>query len=302
MSLFDRAVLSLLPLLPARPMRLLASRYIAGEELENALERLRALREAGYHGILDILGEDVADENAARAVVRDYLQAAEALDAEGLDAYLSIKPTHLGLRLSEELAYELFAEIVRRCSAMGRFVRVEMEDHTTTEATLRIFERLRQLSDAVGIVLQSRLLRTPADIDALAAGPLSVRMVKGIYLEPSSIAHVDPEPIRAAYVDCTRRLFERGAYVSLATHDDELARRLLALMRELGIGRDRYEFQVLLGVREELWRAWQTEGHPVRVYVPYGPEWRPYSLRRLRKNPQIFRHVVRDFFTRRGSR
>ena len=297
MSLLDRLALSTLPLVPRPLMRVLASRYIAGERLEDALAKLEELARRGHPGILDVLGEDVGSEEAARRVVDEYGLAAEALTRRGLDAYVSVKPTHLGLRLSEHLALELFQDLAARCRRDGRFLRVEMEDHTTTDATLRIFEELRRGFDNVGIVLQSRLLRTPADIDRLAPGPLSVRMVKGIYLEPPAIAHVDPEPIREAYVACTQKLLDRGAYVSLATHDDGLAARLFALLAELGLGRDRYEMQVLMGVREPLWAEWMAAGHPVRVYVPFGPEWRAYSTRRLQKNPNIFRHVVRDFFS-----
>ena len=202
----------------------------------------------------------------------------------------------MGLRISEELALELYAELAAECAKLGRFVRVEMEDHTTTDGTLRVFERLRRRATNVGLVLQSRLLRTPRDIEALAPGPLEVRMVKGIYLEPAEIAHVEPEPIREAYVAACAALFRRGARVSFATHDDVLAERLVSLVRAESIGRERYEFQVLLGVREWLWHAWKGAGHSVRVYVPYGPEWRAYSTRRLRKNPALFRQVARDLF------
>jgi len=278
-------------------MRSLSSRYIPGETLDDALRELRALRDEDFTGIIDILGEDVADERAARSVVQAYGKAAEAIKAEELDAYVSVKPTHVGLNLSEDLAAELYAELARKCAELDLFLRVEMEDHTTTDATLRVFARLRAEFDNVGIVLQSRLFRTPTDIDAIPAGPLSVRMVKGIYLEPGKIAHVDPDPIRDEYVACAIKLFERGAFVSIATHDDVLADALTAYCKEHGIGTDRYEFQVLLGVRRPLWRAWRDAGHPVRVYVPFGPEWRAYSTRRLRKNPQIVRHLMRDFFS-----
>lgn len=298
MGLLHRFALSTLPLLPRPVMRSLASRYIAGERLEDALAKLQELARRGHTGILDILGEDVTDEAAARAVVAQYAAAAAALTRSGLDAYVSVKPTHLGLRLSEELTTLLFEELAARCRETGRFVRVEMEDHTTTDATLRIYERLRARFDNVGIVLQSRLLRTPKDIERLAPGPLSVRMVKGIYLEPAEIAHVDPEPIREAYVACTRMLLDRGAFVSLATHDDLLAERLFPLFRERGLGPERYELQVLMGVREPLWERWRAAGQRVRVYVPFGPEWRAYSMRRLKKNPDIFKHVVRGFFSR----
>ncbi|MSR63836.1 MAG: proline dehydrogenase [Planctomycetes bacterium] len=299
MSLLDRAALSTLPMLPRWLMRKLASRYIAGEELSDALIKLAELQQRGFAGIIDVLGEDVLDEGAARAVGAAYRTAASALAQRKLDCYVSVKPTHLGLRLSEELCTQLYDELARHCAPLGLGLRVEMEDHTTTDATLRVFERLRARHTNVGLVLQSRLLRTPADITALAAGSLWVRLVKGIYLEPPEIAHTEPGPIREAYVAAARQLLQRGARLSFATHDELLAERLIALCRELGVARERYEFQVLLGVREALWERWSAGGERVRVYVPFGPEWRAYSTRRLRKNPQIFRHVVRDLLLRR---
>ena len=294
MSALHNLVLATLPYVPTPIMRRLASRYIAGETLDEALAKLKGIAARGHPGILDILGEGITSEAAARDVMREYKDAATRLARAGLDAYVSVKPTHLALTLRESLCLELYAELAEHCRASNLFVRVEMEDHPTTDATLRVFESLRRRFDNVGIVLQSRLLRTPQDIDALAPGPLDVRMVKGIYLEPASIAHTEPEPIRAAYVECTRKLLQRGAKLALATHDEELGERCLKLVREFHRTKESYEFQVLLGVREELWERWRRAGHRVRVYVPYGPEWRAYSQRRLRKNPQILRHVMRD--------
>ncbi|MFN0006394.1 MAG: proline dehydrogenase family protein [Planctomycetota bacterium] len=294
--MIEKLVLASLPYVPGVLMRRLSARYIAGETLEEAIAVLGSLSERGHPGILDVLGEHVADEKAAREAARAYTQAADAVAQARLDAYISVKPTHFGLLLDEGLCFELYAGLAEHCGQRGLFVRVEMEDHPTTDATLRVFARLRALHGNVGIVLQSRLFRTPADIDSLPAGPVDVRLVKGIYLEPSSIAHVDPEPIRVAYVDCARRLFARGARVALATHDDAIAERCLAVAREMRIESGRYEFQVLLGVREELWAKWKAAGLRVRVYVPYGPEWRAYSQRRLRKNPQVLRHVMRNAF------
>lgn len=294
MALLDRIVLSTLPWIPRPVMRRLASRYIAGEELGEALARLRELAGRGFPGILDVLGEGIASEAEAREVARTYRAAADEIARAGLDCYVSVKPTHVGLGLSEELAHELYASIAAHCEGLGLFLRVEMEDHPTTDGTLRVFERLRARFSNVGIVLQARLFRTLDDIAALAPGPLDVRMVKGIYLEPAEIAHTEPEPIRAAYVECVRRLCARGARLSLATHDDGMAERCFALLREFRYPSERYELQVLLGVREELWERWKKAGHVVRVYVPYGPEWRAYSQRRLRKNPQLLRHLIRD--------
>jgi proline dehydrogenase len=293
MSLLANAVLGVLPHVPKPVLRVFARNYIAGETLADALAELETLRRAGHPGILDILGEDVTTEQAARAVVDEYAAAAEAVARQDLDCYVSVKPTHVGLRLSEALALEQYARLATRLETLGLFLRVEMEDAGTTDATLRIFESLRERHDNVGLVLQSRLLRTPGDIRALRPGPLSVRLVKGIYLEPARIAHTEPEPIREAFVECTRLLVERRARISFATHDELLAQRLLPLVESARYAKGDYEMQVLLGVRRELWTTWRASGHTVRVYVPFGPEWKPYSLRRMRKNPQIFWHVVR---------
>jgi proline dehydrogenase len=274
-------------------MRRLAARYIAGEELDDALEKLGELERAGHPGMIDILGEDVTSAAEGRRALDEYQRAARAVAERGYQTYVSVKPTHFGLRLSEDLCRELYAELATCCRERGLFLRVEMEDHTTTDATLRVFGKLREQFDNVGIVLQARLFRTPRDVEALGTG-LHVRLVKGIYLEPPSIAHTEAGAIRDAFVSSAERLFERGARVSLATHDDVMAPRLFELVRRFGLGTERYEMQVLLGVREPLWTAWRREGHVVRVYVPYGPEWRAYSQRRLRKNPEILRHVMRQ--------
>lgn len=291
--MLTRIVLWTLPHVPKPIMRRIAARYIAGETLESALERLESLRQRGHPGIIDVLGEGIRDEREARAVAATYVEAARGVASRKLDCYVSVKPTHVGLSISEDLAFELYAGLARACRELGLFLRVEMEDHPTTDGTLRVFERLRREHANVGIVLQSRLFRTIDDIDRLAPGPLDVRVVKGIYLEPAEIAHTDPIRIREAYVQCVRKLVARNARLSLATHDEHLADACLDVLRAARREPDTYEFQVLLGVREELWERWSAAGHTVRVYVPYGPDWRAYSLRRMKKNPQIVGHVTR---------
>lgn len=293
MTLLDRMAIATLPLIPLPLMRRLSERYIAGERLDQAVARLEGLCAEGFKGIIDLLGEDVEAEDRARQVAADYREAADSISARGLDVYLSVKPTHLGLRISSDLAHELFAELAAHLRELDLFLRIEMEDHTTTDATLQIFHSLRAEFENVGVVLQSRLHRTPDDIAALPANS-NVRLVKGVYLEPAEIAHVDAEQIRVAFVEAARALAGRGASLGLATHDGGLAERAVQACAEAGAGEDRLELQVLLGVREPLWRAWRQAGRSVRVYVPYGPQWRAYSQRRLRKNPQIFRHVLRD--------
>lgn len=296
MSVFTKAVVAGLPYVPKPIMRRMAARYIAGERLEDALARLESLRARGYPGILDVLGEGITSVDEARAVCATYKTAASAIRARGWDVYVSVKPTHLALTKDEALCRELYADLVRHCAKLELFVRVEMEDATTTDATLRVFESLRKEFTNVGIVLQARLFRTKQDIAKLAPGALDVRLVKGIYLEPAEIAHTEPEPIRVAFLECLELLVARGASVSLATHDDGMAERSLAILRAANVPKERYEFQVLLGVREPLWEQWKSAGHRVRVYVPYGPDWRAYSIRRMRKNPQIVGHVLRSMF------
>lgn len=296
MSVFTKAVVAGLPYVPKPIMRRMAARYIAGERLEDALARLESLRARGYPGILDVLGEGITSVDEARAVCATYKTAASAIRARGWDVYVSVKPTHLALTKDEALCRELYADLVRHCAKLELFVRVEMEDATTTDATLRVFESLRKEFTNVGIVLQARLFRTQQDIAKLAPGALDVRLVKGIYLEPAEIAHTEPEPIRVAFLECLELLVARRASVSLATHDDGMAERSLAILRAANVPKERYEFQVLLGVREPLWEQWKSAGHRVRVYVPYGPDWRAYSIRRMRKNPQIVGHVLRSMF------
>ena len=296
MSVVNKVVLGSLPYVPRPVMRRLAARYIAGETLTEALDRLQSLQQRGHPGIIDVLGEGISNESEARTVVRAYKEAATALAQRKLPCYVSVKPTHVGLSIREDLCFELYAEIAGHCQALGLSLRVEMEDAPTTDGTLRVFERLRNKYDNVGIVLQARLFRTLADIDALAPGPLDARMVKGIYLEPAAIAHTEPQAIRDAYVACVEKLCGRNAKIALATHDEHMAESCLQLMRKFQRPQSSYEFQVLLGVREELWELWKNAGHTVRVYVPFGPEWRAYSQRRMRKNPQILGHVMRQFF------
>jgi len=295
--MLNRLLVQGLGLVPTPIMRRLSARYIAGEKLEDAMRALRELAVEGYSGVFDILGEGIRSREEASQTADEYIRGAEAIAEAGLDAYVSIKPTHLGLNSDESLAFELYDRVATRCAELSLFMRVEMEDHPTTDATLRVFEALRAKHDKIGLVLQARLFRTLEDIDALAPGPLDVRMVKGIYLEPAHIAHTQVEPIRDAFIACTERLWDRGARVRLATHDAVMADRLFELVRARNLPTSEYELQVLLGVQQKLWQRWKSAGHPVRVYVPFGPEWKAYSLRRLAKNPQIMRAIVHNFFS-----
>ena len=298
MGLLHRISVAMLPLIPRPIMRKLSNRYIAGETLESAIQRLETLRSRGFEGVLDILGEDIENEAEARDVLVQYKRAAQALADHGLDCYVSVKPTHFGLRQSSELAFELYDDLLTLCKQLGQKSRVEMEDHTTTQATLELFARLRAKHDNIGIVLQSRLFRTPEDIRALPKVPLDVRMVKGIYLEPAEIAHTTADPIREAYIEQCKMLWAEGHFIAIASHDAGMADTLIDCAKSAGVPQEQYEFEVLMGVQQPLWDRWRQAGHKVRVYVPYGPDWRAYSQRRLRKNPEIFEHVLKGMFRR----
>ncbi len=293
MSLFDRMVRWGLPLVPRRLVGRVARRYVAGEELETALGTVRALAREGALTTVDILGEEVLAPERAASAVAEYRLLLEALAREGLERNVSVKPTMLGLKVDEELCGERIAEVVRRADELGAFVRIDMEDHTCTDATLRIYRQLRQRHANLGVVLQAYLHRTVADSNQLLPLAPNIRVCKGIYREPRSIAWHDFDTVRASFAYLVEKLLAGGAYVAIATHDPHLVWAGLAAVDRLRLDPDRYEFQMLLGVDPELRRVILGRGHRLRVYVPFGRDWYAYSVRRLRENPTIARHVAR---------
>jgi proline dehydrogenase len=285
--LLDKAIARLLPVVPKPVVRVFASRYIAGAALADAVRVVRELNAGGMMATIDVLGEEIANEHEARAIARSYLDVFAAIDRERLDANVSIKPTALGLKLS----YDLCKENVEAVLAQGRFVRIDMEDATTTDDTLRLYRELRgDGHDNVGVVLQAYLRRTLDDVRALADLKPNVRLCKGIYVEPPSIAYSDPESVRTSFVQCLDALLAAGAYVAAATHDEALI--AAALDRRVP------EFQMLLGVREERAKELVAAGHPVRVYVPFGEQWYGYSVRRLQENPAMAGTIAKATVTR----
>jgi len=300
MSVLDGVVRAGLPLIPRRVLWTVARRYVAGDQLGDALAAIERLRGEGFGTIIDVLGEGVSSTEQAQGAAAEYHRALAALPAVDPRCVISVKPTHLGLLLDRELCARLLSELCAAAAQQGRRVRFEMEESSTVDATLEVFRRLRPRHANLGCVLQSRLFRTEADARALLAEApgLNVRLVKGIYLEPAAVAWTEPDDIARSYLQLARLLLEGGAFVGLATHDGALAAGLDAWLRERGLDRGepaqrRYEYQCLMGVRREFAEAQRRAGHAVRIYVPYGRDWHAYSLRRLRRNPQIARHVLR---------
>jgi proline dehydrogenase len=298
MGLFHSLVVATLPLVPRGLVARVARRYIAGETLEEAVAKVRALRAEGCGATVDVLGEFVTNLDQARGTADDYLRTVRALRDAGEEVNVSVKLTAFGLLLDAEACRGLVGEVVREAAAAGGFVRIDMEDSPCTDRTLAIHDALRSEGLPVGAVLQARLRRTPADARRLAAAGAPVRLCKGIYLEPGEIAHTGREEIRAAFLEVLEALLRGSGRVAIATHDAPLVEGAEALLRRLAVPRERYEFQMLLGVLPEMRRALVAAGHPMRVYVPYGTQWYAYSTRRLRENPEVAGNIVRAMFRR----
>jgi proline dehydrogenase len=294
MSLFDSLVKHGMPLIPKPIVGRVAQRYVAGETMDDAVRTLRAMNDEGARGTVDVLGEEVRDRAKAAEAVEQYLALLARIESEGLDANVSIKPTMLGLKIDEALCAAHVETIVADAAGRGNFVRIDMEDHTCTDATLRLYRRVHEAHpQAVGVVLQAYLHRTLPDINDLLPLRPNIRICKGIYREPRAIAWKDFDSIRANFSAAVEKLLAAGCYVGIATHDPLLVCLGMAAADRLQLGRDRYEFQMLLGVDPELRRIILGAGHGLRVYVPFGRDWYPYSMRRLRENPTVARHVMK---------
>jgi proline dehydrogenase len=288
-SLLDSAIVRALPAVPKPVVRRLSARYIAGSELSDARRVVAELNAAGKRATVDVIGEEITRADEARAITRAYLDVLDAIDDDGLNANVSVKLTGLGLEVDPALCRENLAAIAER----GTFVRIDMEDSSTTDATLELY---RDLTDDgfenLGVVLQAALKRTEDDARALAGA--NVRLCKGIYIEPPEISYRDFDDVRESYVRALETLFDGGCYVGIATHDEWLVEQGLRAVRERKLDPGAYEFQMLLGVRPELGDRLVRDGHRLRIYVPFGRQWYEYSLRRLQENPKIAGYVAGD--------
>jgi proline dehydrogenase len=291
---FDRLVAGVVPYVPQAIVRRLAQPYVAGSALEDAVRTVRELNAAGLQATLDILGEAVRDAATASSAADAYVRTMDAIADQALGATVSLKPSALGSALSWDVASRQIDRVVRHAEELGSFVCIDMEDVHSTDETLALFRRLREAGHGrVGTVLQARLWRTAADAAALAPLRPALRLCKGIYLESPPVAMHDRDAIRLSFSRILRLLLNAGAFVAIATHDEELIVDALCAIDKAAVTPDAYEFQTLLGVRPDLARILARD-HTVRVYVPFGPDSYAYSQRRLRENPQIAGYVARD--------
>jgi len=290
-ALLDRAIVKLLPAVPRPVVQRLSSRYIAGPTLDDAVRVVRRLNAKGKVATVDVLGEEITNADEARAIAGQYHDALARFDEEQLDATVSVKLTALGLELDLDLCRENLEAVVVDAAARGRFVRVDMEDSSTTDRTLALYRELRGAGHTnIGVVLQAYLRRTLRDIPGLE----NVRICKGIYIESPEVAFRDYDAVRESFVVCLEALVAQGSYVAIATHDEYLIGEALRVVSEARLAPDRYEFQMLLGVRPDRADELVAAGHKLRVYVPYGTHWYEYSVRRLQENPKIAGYVARD--------
>ena len=277
--------------------RSMVARFVAGETLEQALAALERLHDAGFRTTVDVLGESVQSAEDARAAADAYLRTLDALAARGLDRNVSLKLSQMGLAVSADVCRDNVARILARAADHDAFVRIDMEDHATTDATLALWRAVRPINAGrgdSGVVIQASLRRSAADVDALLAEGGRVRLCKGAYVEPASVAFPDKAAVDAAYATLMERLLTDGNFPALATHDERLVARAIAFSRKQGIAPDRFEFQMLYGVRRDVQERLLQAGFGVRVYVPFGTEWYPYFMRRLAERPANVAFVLRS--------
>jgi len=276
-------------------MRLGAGRFVAGETLDECLAVLRRLNDQGLHANTTLLGEGVLEPGQTEAVVRAYSEVIDRIASEGLRANVALKLTHLGLAIDEELAYANLRQLLER----GSFIRIDMEQSQFVDATLRIYRRLRDDGfENVGAVLQAYLYRTPTDLDAVVTLAPNLRLVKGAYLEPPDVAYPRKDDVDAAYTRLLERMLAEIGHTCIATHDERLIQHAIRYADEHGIDRERFEFQMLYGVRPQLQLDLVRRGYKVLVATPYGPEWYPYLMRRLGERPANLLFFVRNTFRR----
>jgi proline dehydrogenase len=283
----------------AHGMRLGASRFVAGETLDECVAVLKRLNGLGLAANTTLLGEDVAAEGEARAVAAQYVRILERIEAERLRVNVALKLTNLGLAIDEELAFENVSTVVERAGELGNFVRLDMEYSAVVDATLRIYRRLREEGrENVGTVLQAYLYRTPDDLEALLPLQPNLRLVKGAYLEPPEIAYPRKDDVDAAYLRLVERSLGAGGYTAIATHDERMIDHALRVAEREGVGRDRFEVQMLYGIRSQLQLDVAARGYKVLVATSYGPEWFPFFSRRLAERPANLLFILRNLVKR----
>lgn len=297
MSIINNLIVEFVQLLPKSVVGFFSKRYIAGETLQSGIDLVKKLNSKGIYATMDVLGESVKNKEEAIEAKKQALEVLEAIEKNKLMANLSVKPTQMGLTIDENFAYEQLVEIAKKAAEYNNFVRIDMEDSPYTDKTIALYKKLFEQYKNVGIVVQAYLKRTLDDVVILNKIGTNYRLCKGIYIEPASIAYKDKQAIRENYLKILDSMFKDGNYVGIATHDKVLIDAVYKRIKERNISKDKFEFQMLLGVREDLRDKINSDGYKIRIYVPFGKDWYAYSVRRLKENPSIAGHIVKSFLT-----
>ncbi len=280
-------------------MRFGAARFVAGENLDQCVVALRGLNERGLKANTTLLGEGVKDETVVRSVVEQYVDILNRIKREQLNCNVALKLTHLGLDLGGDVAYRNVGQLVQHAAGLGNVIRIDMEESSRVDATLEIYRRLRSDGhDNVGTVLQSCLYRSGDDLGGLLPLRPNLRIVKGAYLEPASIAYPKKADVDANYLRLAERSLTEGGYTAVATHDERIIGQVIEFTKQRGIGRDRFEFQMLYGVRPQLQVDLVRQGYRVLVATPFGRDWYPYFMRRLAERPANVSFILRNLVRR----
>ena len=295
--MLNKIVITLMPLVPKKIIRMVAMKYIAGDKLDDAVRVTQDFAKIGGMTTIDVLGEFVTSKEEATAEKEESIRVLEAIKQHNLPTYLSVKPTSQGLEIDEEFAYKNIKEIVTKASEYGIFVRLDMENSPYTDQILNLYRRFRADGfENVGIVLQAYMRRSEEDIKSLIELKPSIRLCKGIYKEEPAIAFQGKEEIRDNYKKLLRLIMDNGMYIGIATHDEVLIRDAMNEISKRGLTSESYEFQMLLGVREKRRDEILKSGHQMRIYVPYGTDWYGYATRRLKENPDMAGHIFKAMF------
>jgi proline dehydrogenase len=294
---FNKLIVKIVELMPKSLVRVFSNRYIAGDSLKDGVEFVQKLNSQNILATMDVLGEAISTKDEAIEAKNEFIEVLEAIRKYQLNANISVKASQMGILLDEEFCFKQVSEIVEKAAADKNYVRLDMEDSTTTDKIINLLNRLRETHNNVGIVVQACLRRTLDDVKKLNVTGTNYRLCKGIYIEPEAISYRGKQEIRDNYLRILREMLTNGNYVGIATHDEYLITNAMKMITELGIAKDKYEFQMLCGVHEDLRDAINKQGHKIRIYVPFGEHWYQYSIRRLQENPQVAGHILKNLFT-----
>lgn len=299
MGILNNLVVGTAPHLPKFVVGRIASVYVAGDKLKDGLNLVKKLNSKGYSGTLDLLGEEIENWKQTNKVREAYCDLLDGIENYGIDCNISLKLTALGLKIDKNLCWDNLSVVLDKARIYGNFVRMDMEDSSVTDATIKMCQKAKKYYSKCGTVLQSYMHRTITDIDELNVINANIRLCKGAYKEKEDIAYQGYQEIRENYLKCAEKIMDSGIYIGLATHDKWIINELEKLINKKNYNKKMYEFQALSGVPiDKILEKLTEEGHKVRYYVPYGPEWYAYSLRRMRENPDIWKYTMKAFFFR----